>query len=67
MFMRCNAAIVLAGRTPSGRRPFSRISALLVAHLAQLNLAPRALNCAKIGAGARADNFETASRHHRTG
>jgi heat shock protein HspQ len=65
MFKRCNAAIALSGRNPSRRRVFLRISALLVAVLAQLNFAPRALNCAKIGAGAHADNFETASIWYR--
>jgi hypothetical protein len=65
MFKRCNAALTLSRHNPSGRRPFLCISALLVAHLAQLNFASRALNRAKIGAGAHADNFETASTQSR--
>ena len=54
-------AIAFSGHNPTGRGLFSRISALLVAHLAPLNVAPRALNCAKIAPGAHADNFEIGS------
>ena len=51
MFKRCNEAGAHSGRNASGRGLFSRISALLVAHLAVLNHTPRALilgeNCSR--------------------
>ena len=50
-----------SGGNPKGRQLFSCISALLVAYLAELNHAPRALNCTKIAAGAHANNVEISS------
>jgi hypothetical protein len=52
-----------AAPNPKGRRLFSRISALLVAHTLSILSAPRALNCAKTAVGATANNFETGSMH----
>ena len=59
---RCNAVAGLFAPNPQGQWLFSSISALLLAHLHQVNLTRRALNCTKTAAGATVNSFETASR-----
>ena len=69
MVMPCSSAAtqqtLFSGGNPKGWCPFSRISALLVAHLAMLNHAPRALNCTKTVTSGGMNNIETASRNFR--
>ena len=67
MVVPCSSAAtqqtLLSEGNPKGWCPFSRISALLVAHLARLNHAPRALNFTKTDISGGTNKFETASNN----
>ena len=65
MCKRCNTVDGLFGPNPKGRGLCSRISALHLIHLPQVNFSRRALNCANEGHVATVNNFEAASRYHR--
>ena len=59
---RHNAVDGLFRPNPVGRGLFSRISALVVTHLAMLNHTPRALNYTKTAVGTAPIMLETASK-----